>query len=55
VLAGKTTWKLRARDSRTLVLVGADAFSCGWRNRGVAVNYREGGPGQGDLVSLELD
>ena len=55
VLAGKTTWKLRARDSRTLVLVGADAFSCAWRNRDVAVNYREGGPAQGDLVSLELD
>ena len=55
VLAGKTAWKLRARDSRTLVLVGADAFSCGWRNRDVAVNYRESGPGQGDLVSLELD
>ncbi len=55
VLAGKTTWKLRARNSKTLVLVGADAFSCGWRDRGVAVNYRESGPGQGDLVSLELD
>jgi len=55
VLAGKTTWKLRARDSRTLVLVGADAFSCDWRNRGVAVNYRESGPAQGELVSLELD
>lgn len=55
VLAGKTSWKLRARDSKSLVLVGADAFSCGWRNHDVAVNYRESGPGQGDLVSLELD
>lgn len=55
VLSGKTTWKLRARDSHTLVLVGADAFSCGWRNRDVSVNYHEGGPAEGDLVSLELN
>jgi Flp pilus assembly protein TadD len=55
VLAGKTTRKLRTRDSRTLVLVGADSFSCGWRDRDVAVNFREGGQADGDLVSLELD
>jgi len=55
VLSGKKTWKLRAADTRSLVLVGADAFSCGWRGREVAVNYREGGQTDGDLVSLELD
>lgn len=55
VLSGKKTWKLRAADSRALVLVGADAFSCGWRDREVAVNYRAGGQADGDLVSLELD
>lgn len=55
VLSGKRTWKLRAADSSTLVLVGTGAFSCAWRNRDVAVNYREGGQSDGDLVSLELD
>ncbi|MGH9492214.1 MAG: tetratricopeptide repeat protein [Terriglobales bacterium] len=55
VLAGKTSWKLRARDSRALVLVGANAFSCGWRNRDVSVNYRESAPAEGDLVSLEVN
>lgn len=55
VFAGKRTWKLRVADARALVLVGAPAFSCGWRDRDVAVNYREGGQANGDLVSLELD
>lgn len=55
VVSEKKTWKLRAADSRALVLVGADAFSCDWRNRDVAINYREGGRTDGDLVSLELD
>jgi hypothetical protein len=55
VLAGKVTWKLRVKDSRALVLVGADSFSCGWRNRDVSANYREGASAEGDLISLELD
>lgn len=55
VLSGKTAWKLRAKDLRALVLVGADAFSCDWSNRDVSVNYREGGPAGSDLISLELD
>jgi Flp pilus assembly protein TadD len=55
VLSGKKTWKLRAADTRSLVLVGAEAFSCDWRGRDVAVNYREGGQADGDLISLELD
>ena len=55
VVSGKSTFKLRVADSQKLVLVGADAFSCDWRNRDVAVNYREGGQAGGDLISLELD
>jgi Flp pilus assembly protein TadD len=55
ILSGKKTWKLRVADSHALVLVGADSFSCDWRNRDVAVNFREGGQADGDLVSLELD
>jgi Flp pilus assembly protein TadD len=55
LLSGKKTWKLRAADARSLVLVGAETFSCAWRGRDVAVNFREGGQTDGDLVSLELD
>jgi len=55
ILAGKKTWKLRVADSGSVVLVGANSFSCGWRDRNVAVNFREGGQADGDLVSLELD
>jgi hypothetical protein len=46
--------KLRAVDYRSLVLVGADIFSCGWKNRPVTVNYKPGGLTDGDLVSLEV-
>ncbi len=55
VFAGKKTWKLRAANARSLVLVGAEVFSCDWRGRDVAINYHEGGQADGDLVSLELD
>lgn len=46
--------KLRALDTKSLVLIGADDFSCSWRNRQVTVNYKPGGITDGDLVSLEL-
>jgi hypothetical protein len=42
-----------------LVLIGADEFSCDWKNKSVALNYRarnkngDGGD-DGDIVSLEL-
>ena len=46
--------KLRAADYRNLVLIGADDFSCEWRNREVTVNYKPGPGKEGDLVSLEM-
>src|ERR1700722_6840334 len=46
--------KLRAVDYRSMVLVGADIFSCDWKNRAVTVNYKPGGLTDGDLVSLEV-
>ncbi len=53
VSAGKTL-KLRTPDYKTLVLVGADQFSCDWGHRAVVVNYKAGGKADGDVVSLEL-
>lgn len=46
--------KLRAVDYKALLLIGADDFSCDWRNRQVTVNYKPGGLSDGDIVSLEM-
>ena len=48
------TLKLRAADYKSLLLIGADDFSCDWRDRQVTVNYKPSGRGGGDLVSLEV-
>jgi tetratricopeptide (TPR) repeat protein len=54
VSTGGTVLKLRARDYKSLVLVGSDEFSCDWHDRRVAANYKPGGSADGDLVSLEV-
>ncbi len=54
VVSGGTTWKMRASDTRKLLLIRVDAFSCDWKNRNVLVNYRVSGPGKADLLTLEL-
>ena len=46
--------KLRASDYKSLLLIGADDFSCDWKDRKVTVNYKPGGVADGDLVSLEV-
>jgi tetratricopeptide (TPR) repeat protein len=55
VLAGTRTLKVRTQNYQALVLVGADQFSCDWRNQPASVNYKSNGSGAGDLVSLEVD
>jgi tetratricopeptide (TPR) repeat protein len=54
VSIGAKTLKLRAADYKSLELVGAEEFSCGWKNRAVDVNYKASGKAGGDLVSLEV-
>ena len=54
VAVGARVLKLRAQDYKSVTLIGADAFSCDWKTRAVAVNYRAGGTTDGDLVSLEV-
>ncbi len=54
VNTGARSMKLRARDYKSLLVIGEDSFSCDWRNRKVAVNYRAGGSADGDLISLEV-
>jgi tetratricopeptide (TPR) repeat protein len=54
IAAGTRTMKLRTENYKSLLLIGADEFSCDWENRPVAVNYKAGGKANGDLVSLEV-
>jgi Flp pilus assembly protein TadD len=54
VNVGGSVLKLRASDYKSLLLIGADDFSCEWHDRQVTVNYKPGGAMDGDLVSLEV-
>ena len=54
VTAGGAVLKLRTTDYKSLLLIGADTFSCDWTNRSVSVNYKAGGLSDGDLLSVEI-
>jgi len=54
VAAEGSRLKLRAADYKSVLLIGADDFSCSWRDRQVTVNYKPRGSSDGDLVSLEM-
>ncbi len=54
VTAAAKAYKLSAPDASKMLLIGADQFSCLWKNRMVSVNYRENGANKGDIVSLEV-
>lgn len=54
VASGAKSIRVHIRDSAHVILIGADAFSCDWKNKQVAVNYRERADGDGDAVSLEM-
>jgi hypothetical protein len=55
VSGGAKVLKLRTENYKSLMVMGADDFSCEWKGRTVAVNYRAGGTADGDLVSVELE
>jgi len=54
VLVGSKTWKLHTKNTAHTIVIGADEFSCAWTNQKIAVNYRETGDGEGDVISLEV-
>jgi len=54
VTSATKTLKLKTADYKSLVLLGADSFSCDWRNQPASVNYKAGTGGEGDLVSVEV-
>ncbi len=54
VTSGGKSWRMQVKDRGKLVLIGAEQFSCEWRNLAVNVNYRPSGSAGGDVVSLEV-
>ena len=55
VVSGSQTMKMKIADKSHVVIIGADHFSCSWFKLKVAVNYREGNPGEISVISLELE
>ena len=54
VTSGAKSLKLHVHDSAHVIVIGADELSCEWKNKSLAVNYRERPDGEGDVVSLEV-
>jgi len=54
VRSDQGTLKLRTSDYKSLLLIGADDFSCDWRDRQVTANYKSAQGTPGELVSLEV-
>jgi len=51
---GRKILKLRAQDYKSVPVIGAGDFSCGWKSIAVNINYRAGGKSDGELVSIEI-
>jgi len=54
VMSGGRALKMHIDDSKHVILIGVDTFSCDWKNKSVSVNYREREDGEGEVVSLEI-
>jgi len=52
--AGARTLKLHVPDTKHVIVIGADAFSCEWTNQKLAINYVETSPGGGEVMSVEV-
>jgi tetratricopeptide (TPR) repeat protein len=54
VISGMTTYTMHVTDSKAVLVIGEDQFSCDWKNRPVSVNYRATGKREGEVVSFEV-
>jgi tetratricopeptide (TPR) repeat protein len=54
VVVGVRPLRLHVGDTKNVLVMGADTFSCAWTNERVAVNYRETGEGVGEVISVEI-
>jgi len=51
---GTRATKLNVASIKKVLVMGADEFSCLWKERKISVNYKESAPLQGDVVSVEV-
>jgi hypothetical protein len=54
VSANGRTMTLNVANYNSVAIIGADHFSCAWKNIPVNINYRASGKSSGDLVSIEI-
>jgi tetratricopeptide (TPR) repeat protein len=54
IQAGSKTWLMKIADSASVVVIGADNFSCAWKDQSVFLNYRATSDLSGDVVSVEV-
>jgi tetratricopeptide (TPR) repeat protein len=54
VVSGTKSWRMLVLDSKHVVVIGADEFSCSWTKQKVALNYRETSDAAGSVVSIEI-
>ena len=54
IVSGTMTWKMQVSDSKHVLVIGADGFSCAWNRQKVALNYRETGDAAGSVISIEV-
>jgi len=45
---------MRVADTKHVLLLRAEEFSCSWNKQKVALNYRENGEAVGSVVSIEV-
>lgn len=54
VVSGTKSWQMQVSDSKHILLIGADEFSCSWDRQKVALNYRPTGDFAGSVISIEV-
>ena len=55
VVSDGKSWTMRVRDSKHVLLTGADSFSCTWSKKRVALNYQKTGDAAGNVISIEVE
>jgi tetratricopeptide (TPR) repeat protein len=54
VISGTKSWKMKVVDSKHVIVIGADEFSCAWSDQKIALNYHDSGEGQGTVMTVEI-
>lgn len=54
IMSSGKKWTMQVRDSKHVLVLGADGFNCGWQGQSIALNYRDTGDLSGTVVSIEI-